>query len=34
MYPRLSKVELFARTARPGWIGWGNQAPAQPEGSA
>jgi N6-adenosine-specific RNA methylase IME4/ParB-like chromosome segregation protein Spo0J len=27
MYPRCSKVELFARRARPGWTSWGNQAP-------
>jgi N6-adenosine-specific RNA methylase IME4 len=27
MYPGLPKVELFARTARPGWAAWGNQAP-------
>jgi N6-adenosine-specific RNA methylase IME4 len=33
MYPRLSKVELFARTARPGWTPWGNQAPAAVEAS-
>jgi tetratricopeptide (TPR) repeat protein len=26
MYPGLSKIELFARTARPGWKAWGNQA--------
>jgi N6-adenosine-specific RNA methylase IME4 len=26
-YPRASKLELFARgTARPGWVGWGNEA--------
>jgi N6-adenosine-specific RNA methylase IME4 len=29
MYPRLSKVELFARAARPGWTPWGNQAPIE-----
>jgi N6-adenosine-specific RNA methylase IME4 len=28
-YPQASKVELFARTARPGWAVWGNQAPLQ-----
>jgi N6-adenosine-specific RNA methylase IME4/ParB-like chromosome segregation protein Spo0J len=28
-YPHLSKLELFARTCRPGWTGWGNEA-AQP----
>jgi N6-adenosine-specific RNA methylase IME4 len=27
MYPRAHKLELFARTSRPGWTGWGNQAP-------
>ena len=27
MYPRASKLELFARgPARPGWTSWGNQA--------
>jgi len=26
-YPRLPKIELFARTARPGWDCWGNEAP-------
>jgi N6-adenosine-specific RNA methylase IME4 len=25
MYPGLSYVELFARSARPGWTAWGNQ---------
>jgi N6-adenosine-specific RNA methylase IME4 len=28
MYPQASKIELFARRARPGWDCWGNQAPA------
>jgi N6-adenosine-specific RNA methylase IME4/ParB-like chromosome segregation protein Spo0J len=28
-YPYATKVELFARTARPGWAAWGNQAPQQ-----
>jgi N6-adenosine-specific RNA methylase IME4/ParB-like chromosome segregation protein Spo0J len=27
MYPRCSKVELFARRARLGWTSWGDQAP-------
>jgi N6-adenosine-specific RNA methylase IME4 len=27
MYPRASRVELFARAARPGWVAYGNQAP-------
>jgi N6-adenosine-specific RNA methylase IME4/ParB-like chromosome segregation protein Spo0J len=27
MYPRASKLELFARSRRPGWSGWGNQLP-------
>jgi N6-adenosine-specific RNA methylase IME4 len=27
MYPHLSKLELFARTTRPGWTSWGNQLP-------
>jgi len=26
-YPGLSKVELFQRRARPGWDGWGKEAP-------
>ena len=26
-YPKLTKVELFARFARPGWEPWGKQAP-------
>jgi N6-adenosine-specific RNA methylase IME4 len=31
MYPRASKLELFARgTARPGWTNWGNQADQEP----
>jgi N6-adenosine-specific RNA methylase IME4 len=25
MYPRASKLELFARTSRPGWVAWGNE---------
>ncbi len=28
MYPNVRYLELFARTARPGWIAWGNQAPS------
>ncbi|UTC28341.1 modification methylase [Brevundimonas phage vB_BpoS-Gurke] len=27
LYPEASKIELFARRARPGWALWGNQAP-------
>jgi len=27
MYPQASKLELFARTARPGWDAWGKEAP-------
>jgi N6-adenosine-specific RNA methylase IME4 len=27
MYPHASKLELFARTSRPGWSAWGNQLP-------
>jgi N6-adenosine-specific RNA methylase IME4 len=27
MYPRASKLELFARSARPGWATWGKEAP-------
>jgi N6-adenosine-specific RNA methylase IME4 len=26
MHPHASKLELFARTSRPGWSAWGNQA--------
>jgi N6-adenosine-specific RNA methylase IME4/ParB-like chromosome segregation protein Spo0J len=26
-YPAAGKIELFARTAAPGWVAWGNQAP-------
>jgi N6-adenosine-specific RNA methylase IME4 len=26
-YPHAGKIELFARTAAPGWVAWGNQAP-------
>jgi N6-adenosine-specific RNA methylase IME4 len=25
MYPELPKIELFARTVRPGWDAWGNE---------
>jgi N6-adenosine-specific RNA methylase IME4 len=29
MYPALSKIELFARNRRDGWVSWGNElAPA------
>lgn len=27
MYPLQSKLELFARSSRPGWTAWGNEAP-------
>jgi len=26
-YPELTKLEMFARRARPGWAAWGNEAP-------
>jgi N6-adenosine-specific RNA methylase IME4 len=26
VYPKAGKLEMFARSARPGWIAWGNQA--------
>ena len=26
-YPHAGRIELFARTAAPGWVAWGNQAP-------
>lgn len=29
MYPHAARVELFARTTRPGWTAWGNQAPSE-----
>ncbi len=28
-FPNLPKIELFARRARPGWVCWGNEAPAE-----
>lgn len=28
LYPEASKIELFARTVRPGWDAWGDQAPS------
>jgi N6-adenosine-specific RNA methylase IME4/ParB-like chromosome segregation protein Spo0J len=31
LYPDCGKIELFARTAAPGWHVWGNQAPATAE---
>lgn len=27
MYPNATRLELFARKARPGWTAWGNQVP-------
>jgi|SRR5579871_2276316 len=30
MYPRASKLELFARNARPGWSVWGNESESGP----
>jgi N6-adenosine-specific RNA methylase IME4 len=31
MYPDLPKIELFARSRRPGWSAWGNEVePADP----
>jgi N6-adenosine-specific RNA methylase IME4 len=30
-YPEAGKIELFARTAAPGWTAWGNQAPGPAE---
>jgi N6-adenosine-specific RNA methylase IME4/ParB-like chromosome segregation protein Spo0J len=29
-FPSVSKIELFARNARPNWSSWGNQAPEAP----
>lgn len=29
MYPHYRRVEMFARSARPGWAAWGNQAPGE-----
>jgi N6-adenosine-specific RNA methylase IME4 len=34
MYPVLQKIELFARSARPGWDSWGNEAPPADEEDA
>jgi N6-adenosine-specific RNA methylase IME4 len=31
MYPDLPKIELFARSKRPGWDPWGNEAPGAAE---
>lgn len=31
MYPNQSKIELFARKARPGWISWGEEIPEEQE---
>lgn len=31
-YPNIGRIELFARTASPGWVAWGNQAPPPDEG--
>ena len=31
MYPRLSKLELFARNTRPGWFSWGNEIRNSPK---
>ena len=28
LYPEVAKVELFARSRRPGWAAWGNQVPS------
>jgi N6-adenosine-specific RNA methylase IME4 len=28
MYPHASKLELFARRSRPGWVAWGNEVSA------
>jgi N6-adenosine-specific RNA methylase IME4 len=27
MFPTLQRLEMFARTTRPGWDVWGNEAP-------
>jgi N6-adenosine-specific RNA methylase IME4 len=34
MYPELRKIELFARSRRPGWDCWGNEAPPAPSEAA
>jgi N6-adenosine-specific RNA methylase IME4 len=31
LYPTTPKLEMFARTARPGWDVWGNEAPSAVE---
>jgi N6-adenosine-specific RNA methylase IME4 len=28
LYPDVGRIELFARTAAPGWVAWGNEVPA------
>jgi N6-adenosine-specific RNA methylase IME4 len=27
LYPHATRLELFARSARPGWAVWGNEVP-------
>lgn len=34
IWPKLPKIELFARNARPGWEVWGNQSGDVPAGAA
>jgi N6-adenosine-specific RNA methylase IME4 len=29
-YPGLPKIELFSRSPRDGWSGWGNQSGGRP----
>ena len=30
MFPTLPRIELFARSTRPGWAAWGNELPISP----
>ena len=30
MFPTLPRIELFARSTRPGWAAWGNELPTSP----
>ena len=31
MYPTLNKLEMFARSQRPGWASWGNEIETESE---
>ncbi|MBT9370293.1 MT-A70 family methyltransferase [Rhizobium sp. CSW-27] len=34
LFPGIPKLEMFARSGRPGWTSWGHQAPAAPQDHA